>query len=239
MHSGRLIIRHATLSIVFVLLYLALNQPSVILISQLGSVAWYPATGLVLAILLGISPWYAVLVCFSDALAGALIYHQSLLSFGETVGSVGVAACYCTAAYILRGPLQIDLGLRRRRDVVRYVFVTMSAAVVATAIGVACLAADRSIAVSEVKSSAIGWFLGDAIGLVGIAPFLLVHVFPHVRNWLSSEPVQEQPAIARSRTKKLLLPQFAEAGGQIVMMLAVLWVMFGTTDGRYDHFYLC
>jgi hypothetical protein len=126
MHSGRLIIRHATLSIVFVLLYLALNQPSVILISQLGSVAWYPATGLVLAILLGISPWYAVLVCFSDALAGALIYHQSPLSFGETVGSVGVAACYCTAAYILRGPLQIDLGLRRRRDVVRYVFVTMS-----------------------------------------------------------------------------------------------------------------
>ena len=22
-------------------------------------------------------------------------------------------------------------------------------------------------------------------------------------------------------------------------MLAVLWVMFGTKDGRYDHFYLC
>src|SRR5258708_6224205 len=113
MNKGRLIIRHVILSIAFVVLYLALNQPPVILISQLGSVAWYPATGLVLAVLLGISPWYAILVCFVDALAGALIYHQPLLSFGETVGSVGVAFCYCTAAYILRGPLQIDLGLRR------------------------------------------------------------------------------------------------------------------------------
>src|SRR6202521_4928000 len=108
MPSGRLILRHAILSIAFVLLYLALNQPPVILISQLGSVAWYPATGLVLAVLLGINPGYAVLVCLADALAGALIYHQPLLTFGETVGSVGVAACYGTAACILRGPLQID-----------------------------------------------------------------------------------------------------------------------------------
>jgi hypothetical protein len=46
MHKGRLIIRHVILSIAFVVLYLALNQPPVILISQLGSVAWYPATGL-------------------------------------------------------------------------------------------------------------------------------------------------------------------------------------------------
>ena len=81
MYSGRLIIRHAILSILFVLLYLVLNQPSVILISQLGSVAWYPATGLVLALLLGISPWYAVLVCFADAFAGKLIYQQPLTLF--------------------------------------------------------------------------------------------------------------------------------------------------------------
>ncbi len=89
MDTGRLIIRHAILSILFVLLYLALNQPSVILISHLGSVAWYPATGLALALLLGISPWYALLVCVADAMAGAMIYHQPLTSFGETVGSLG------------------------------------------------------------------------------------------------------------------------------------------------------
>lgn len=149
MDTGRLIIRHAILSILFVLLYLALNQPSVILISHLGSVAWYPATGLVLALVLGISPWYALLVCLADAMAGAMIYHQPLTSFGETVGSAGVAACYGAAAYVLRGPLRIDLGLRGRQDVMRYVFVTMATAVAATMIGVTCLGADKSIAWSE------------------------------------------------------------------------------------------
>ncbi len=240
MHSGRLIIRHAILSIAFVSVYFALNQPPVILISQLGSVAWYPATGLVLAVLLGVSPWYVLLVCFADALAGALIYHQPLISFGETVGAVGVAACYGTAAYILRGPLQIDLGLRRRRDVVRYVFVTMSAAVVATAIGVSCLAADKSIAWSEFWSASWSWFAGDGIGLLGIAPFLLVHVCPWVRKQLSPKALAANRDSQRVPNKSFGfdLAVLAEAVGQAALMVAILWVMFGPRLGSRQQFFL-
>ena len=202
MHSRRLIFRHAPVSLSFVLLYLLLNRPEVIFISRIGFVAWYPAIGLVMALLLGLSPWYALLVCFADAFAGRVIYAQPVMSFSDTVGSVGIALCYGTAAYVLRGPLQIDLGLRHRRDVVRYVFLSATAAAGATIFGVACLIADHSIAWGEYKSSAVGWFLGDAIGLVGIAPFLLVHVFPHVRSWLSPTPSQLHPPRARStRTK--------------------------------------
>lgn len=239
MYSRRLIIRQTLVSLTFVLLYLLLNRPEVVLFSRIGVVAWYPAIGLGMALMLGLSPWYSLLVCFSDALAGTLVYAAPAWSFSNTVDAAGIAACYGAAAYLLRGPLQIDLGLRRRRDVIRYVLVSAVAAIVATFIGVTCLIADRSIAASEITSSAVGWFLGDAIGLVGIAPFLLVHVFPHVRNWLSPVPSQGPRFLAQSRIKKPFLPQFAEASGQIVMMLAVLWVMFGTTNGRYDHFYLC
>src|ERR1700685_3130941 len=185
MHARRLIFRHALVSLSFVLLYLLLNRPEVILLSRLGFITWYPAIGLVMAILLGVSPWYALLVCFSDALAGRIIYGEPLLSFGNTFGAAGSALCYGAAAYILRGPMQIDLGLRRRRDVVRYAILSAAAAAGATLFGVASLIADHSIARGEYKSSAVGWFLGDAIGLVGIAPFLLVHVFPHVRRWLT------------------------------------------------------
>jgi diguanylate cyclase (GGDEF)-like protein/PAS domain S-box-containing protein len=240
MHSGRLITRHVFLSISFLLLYLALNLPQVILISQLGSVAWYPATGLILALLLGISPWYAVPICLADALAGALIYHQPLASFGETVGSVGVAACYSGAAYILRGPLQIDLGLRHRRDVVRYVFVTMAAATVATAIGVTCLAADKSIPWSDFWASSWIWFSGDGIGLLGVAPFLLIHVFPWVRRQLSprAEEAFQQNKRLRRPTVGLDPVVVAEGVGQAVAILAVLWVMFGPVLGSRQLFYL-
>jgi diguanylate cyclase (GGDEF)-like protein/PAS domain S-box-containing protein len=239
MQSRRVIIRHALVSLSFVLLYLLLNRPEIVFFYRIGFVAWYPAIGLVMALVLGVSPWYALLACFSDALAGRVIYGQAVMSFSNAVDAGGIAICYGAAAYVLRGPLHIDLGLSRRRDVVRYVFVSATAAVVATIIGVACLIADHSITWSEYKSSALGWFLGDAIGLVGIAPFLLVHVFPHVRNWLSPVPSRVHSTRAHSPRTMFTFGALAEACGQIFTISAVLWVMFGTKDGRHDHFYLC
>jgi diguanylate cyclase (GGDEF)-like protein/PAS domain S-box-containing protein len=239
MSSRRLILRHALVSLSFLLLYLLLNRPEVIFISRIGFVAWYPAIGLVVALLLGVSPWYALLVCFADALAGRILYAQPVMSFSGSVGSVGSAFCYGAAAYALRRSLRIDLGLRHRRDVVRYVFVGATAAVGATIAGVACLIADHSITWGEYKSSAVGWFLGDAIGLVGIAPFLLVHIFPHVRSWLSPTPSRLPPAGAsHSAVPKFTLGAIAEACGQALTIFAVLLVMFGSKDRRYDHFYL-
>jgi diguanylate cyclase (GGDEF)-like protein/PAS domain S-box-containing protein len=237
MHLQRLIFRHTMVSLAFVVLYLLLDRPEVIFISRFGFVAWYPAIGLIMAFLLGISPWYGLLACFSVPLASKLIYAQPLMSFSNTVDAFGIATCYGAAAQVLRGPLQIDLGLRRRRDVVRYVLVSTTAAAGATIVGVGCLIADHSITWSEYKSSSIGWFLGDAIGLFGIAPFFLVHAFPHVRTWLS--PSQSRSSTARSPGAKFTLSTLAETCGQGLTVLAVLWVIFGTEEGRYDHFYLC
>jgi diguanylate cyclase (GGDEF)-like protein/PAS domain S-box-containing protein len=239
MYSRRSVIRHILVSLLFVLLYLALNRPEIVFFSRIGFVAWYPAIGLVMALTLGVSPWYALLACFSVALAGRTIYAQPVMSFSSSIDALGIAACYGSAAYVLRGPLQIDLGLRRRRDVVRYVVVSGMAAAAATVIGVACLLADHSINWFEHKSVATGWFLGDAVGLVGIAPFLLIHALPYVRDWLSTKPLQLHPTTTHSREKTFTLGTFAEACGQGLTIAAVLWAMFGTKDGRYDHFYLC
>src|SRR5580765_7814381 len=109
--SRRLIFRHSLISLSFVLLYLLLNRPEVILLSRLGFVTWYPAIGLVMALLLGVSPWYALLVCFSNSLASSVIYGQQITSFSNTLGAVGSGLCYGVAAYVLRGPTQIDPGL--------------------------------------------------------------------------------------------------------------------------------
>jgi diguanylate cyclase (GGDEF)-like protein/PAS domain S-box-containing protein len=238
MHSQRLIFRHALVSISFVLLYLLLNRPEVIFISRIGFTAWYPAIGLVMALLLGVSPWYALLVCFSDALAGKVIYAQPVMSFSGTVGSIGSALCYGTAAYVLRVYLRIDLGLRRRRDVVYYVVVGATAAGAATIFGVGSLIADHSIAWGEYRSAGLGWFLGDAIGVLGIAPFFLVHLFPHVRVWLSPTRSQLRPTAARFTVLKFTLGGIAETSGQALTIFVVLLLMFGSEGQHYDHFYL-
>ena len=54
------ILRHTILSVMFLGFFLALNRPEVLVITHLGQIAWYPATGLGLALILGINPRYAL-----------------------------------------------------------------------------------------------------------------------------------------------------------------------------------
>ena len=111
------ILRHALVSAVFVMLYLLLNRPEIVFFSRVGFVAWYPAIGLVMALMVGLTPRYAILVWLAAAFAGRVTYGQPIMSYSNTVDAVGIAICYGTAAYVLRGAVQIDLGLRRRQDV--------------------------------------------------------------------------------------------------------------------------
>jgi diguanylate cyclase (GGDEF)-like protein/PAS domain S-box-containing protein len=240
MRSKRLIFRHAVLSVAFVAIYLLLNEPGVIFISRLGSVAWYPANGLVLALLLAISPWYAVLVFLADAMANALVYHQPVWSYGGTIGAIAVALCYCTAAQILRGPLRIDFRLNRGRDVVRYVFVTMTMLVVAALCGVLSLVGDHSITWNDFWPAAFGWFIGDGIGVMGVAPFLLIHVFPWIRRWLRLEKDEETSSRKYRTQTSSDNPQWEmlEALGQTASVLCVLWIMFGPRWANLELFYL-
>src|ERR1700722_10139566 len=113
MPSRRLIFRYVVVSLSFVLLYLLLNRPEVILLSRIGFVAWYPAIGLVMALLLGVNPWFALLAGFADVLAGKLIYLQPVISFSNA-GALGIACCYGSADHTFRARLPNYLGLWRR-----------------------------------------------------------------------------------------------------------------------------
>ena len=233
------LLRKAVLCLGYVSLSLLVSQPNVIFFSRLGWSAWYPATGLILALLLSISPRYVWLVCVADALPGLIFYHASIWSFGETLGSIGVAACYGTAAYLLRGRFAIDIRLRRGRDVVRYVAVAMGAALCATASGVLCLIGDHSIAPSEFWTSAADWFIGDSIGLVALTPFLLIHIAPALRRWLgfeneTSDTVADRDLGNSGGSEWLVL----ESAGQAASLLAVLWIMFGPHWARLEPLYL-
>src|SRR5580658_417586 len=96
-------LRHLLLSVSFILFYLVLNRPEILLLSKLGFTTWYPATGLAFALMLGVSPWYALLVFFTNSLASLTIYHQPLISWGSLAGSMAETSFYTVAAILLRG----------------------------------------------------------------------------------------------------------------------------------------
>jgi hypothetical protein len=226
------LLRHALLSICLVPIYLLLCRPDVIFLTRLGFVAWYPATGLVFALMLGISPWYVFLVCACDTAAGKIFYHQQFNSFNEIFSSVGGAAAYATAAYMLRGPLRIDLGLRRQRDVIRYLLVITLAAIVAASMGIIGLVEDRAILRSKYWVSVLGWISGDGIGLLGVAPFLLIHVFPRIRRYLFGQAFATSAQWEPIQARPISLGIAAEAVGQGLAMVLVLYLMFGPAGRR-------
>ena len=238
MRELRLIIRHGLLALCFTALCLLLSRPEIIVVSRLGYVVWYPAAGLAFALMLSIGPWYAPLVCLCGVLAGKLFYNQPLATFGQTIGAVGSAGFYAAAAWILRGPLKIDPCLRRRRDVVFYVSVTTAGAFGSTALGVACLAADHTIRWTEYWQSASGWFLGDEIGLLGVAPFLLIHVVPWVRELVSPKVTDDPPQPRNLNWKRWSALEIVEALSQMVSLAVLLWVMFGPTFASFQLFFL-
>ena len=236
---NRIFLKHAVITLISLGLYVLLNRSDVIVETQLGYTVWYPPAGLGLALILGVNPWYSLVIAFGDALSASLIYHQPWASWGTLVGSPGLAVIYASAAIILRGPLRIDLSLSHRRDVTRYVFVTFVMGACATVVGVGCLLADHSIPWSDVSRASLIWFGGDLISFVGVAPFLLIHVLPPIRRWLSLEPAKVTGATSRTRKRpSVRLGNVGEAVGQAASIVLVLWIMFAKPFAATQLFYL-
>jgi diguanylate cyclase (GGDEF)-like protein/PAS domain S-box-containing protein len=227
--------RHALLSVSFILFYLVLNRPEILLLSKLGFTTWYPATGLMFALMLGVSPWYAFLVFFTNSLASMAIYQQPFISWGNLAGTVGETGVYALAAILLRGRLQVNLGLSRRVDVVRYTAVVLLAAVGSTIFGVTSLLLDHTITRSDYWSAASGWFIGDMVALLALAPFLLIHVLPWVRKNLAPQST----SLTAPHPAQVNVFHLAEGFAQAAGILGVLWIMFGQTLAHLQLFYLC
>ncbi len=239
MQHRRLVYRHMLLCLIILPISLLLSRPEVILLARLGSVVWYPASALSLALMLAVSPWYFFLAFFSDTLASALYYHQPLYSFSELLSTIGTSSCSLVAAYLLRGPLRIDLGLRRQRDVVRFLFVTTVAGLAASVLGVTGLALDGSLSWNDYGTSVLAWFSGDGIGRFGVAPFLLIHVFPVARQKLFGRKYESQPALSEPPPiQRLGMSAMLETIGQACVTLLVPFIVFGPRWASLELFYL-
>ena len=236
---GALVARHVLFSIIVLFFYMVLNRPDVILLSNLGFTAWYPAVGLIFAVLLAISPRYMPLLALADILASVVIYHQPLYRWSVIPAAVLGSSVYAAAAYLLRNRIKIDVTLRRLSDVARYLAVTMTAMFFATLVGVVCLAADRTIGWNQFWSSAAGWYIGDAIGLLSVAPFLLIYIFPWIRKQLVIPNAEENDVKGGTQkiTLRVNLLELLEAAGQAISIVFFLWIIFGRWAPK-QYFYL-
>ena len=227
--------RRVLVAIVFVALYVLLDRSTVFFQMWTGVSAWYPPSGLSLAMLIGFGSSCMPLVMLGGAIAGVVNYHQSLLSFSTIGANLAVSGGYWAAAFVLRKVLRIDWRLCSMGDVVRLLAVSLASSCGVAFAGVLMGVADHAIKPSEYLRASITWWVGDAVTLASLTPFLLVYVMPwllrycHVSGAGAEERAAKKTALRRASHTMLVwiesLLLAASIGG-------TLWIVF---LGRYSH----
>ena len=218
--------RHAVVGLGCFIAYVLLSRSEFLLETNLGFTVWYPPLGLAFAAMLSVTPWYATVIVLGDCVSAILFYHQSPSSWSVLVSPVCIALTYAAAAALLRGPRRIDVRLCRRRDVMLYVGVALSASFLATAFGVAGLWADHTITRVQFWGAAVRWYSGDAIALLGVGPFFLIYVSPWISRYLAGNAVHQIPERGRRNSLSANPRQIMELLAQGLSIPLVLWAMF-------------
>ncbi|WP_435541070.1 ATP-binding protein [Azospirillum sp. ST 5-10] len=186
---------------------------------SLNITPWNPPAGLCMALLLwtgarGVPIVYATLV-----LADLLVRGHPASLPSLALSNLVIVAGYGAAAHVLRRGVAIDPALDTVRDVGWLVGVTfLSAALVAPAfVGVFVL--DGVLAPADLPMLAFQYWLGDAIGIAVVTPFLLLLYRPgRAHAWIVPRP----PSVAQTAA--------------IAAALVIVFLPVG--DGQFNLFYV-
>ncbi len=186
---------------------------------SLNITPWNPPAGLYMALLLWTGMRGAPMVFATLVLADLVVRGHPASIASLLLSNVLIVAGYAAAAHVLRCRVGIDLALNRVRDVGWLVGVTfLSAAVIAPAfVGVFVL--DGAIAAADLPMLAFQYWLGDAIAIAVVTPFLLLLYRP-----------DRTPAWCLPK-----VPSMAQTAA-IAVALAVVFVPVG--NGQFNLFYV-
>ena len=234
--------RRVCLAVVFVALYVVLDRSTVFFQMWTGVSAWYPPSGLSLAMLIGFGSSYVPLVMLGGTIAGVVNYHQSLLSFNTIGANLVVSGGYWAAAFVLRKALKINWRLCSMGDVVRLLAVSLASSCAVAFAGVLMGVADHAIKPSEYLRASITWWVGDAVTLASLTPFLLVYVMPWLLRYCrvpgatAEGRAAEKTALHRGARTMLVWIESLLLAASIV---GTLWIVFlGSYSHRSELFYL-
>jgi PAS domain S-box-containing protein len=230
-------LRRLAFGMVFIVVYSLLDRTTVYLQIWPSISAWYPPVGLSVALLVGLGPAIIPVIVAAGYLAGYINYHQSVTSLPFLLINPLVPAIYATAGIYLRRKLTGKYRIRSTRDVTALLGVSLLASLAAAASGTAILVWSGEISAGNYAQAAFNWWIGDAVALSSLTPFLLEFVVPWCRRYLGFVGAEES-AIGEwnwnwNRTELL------ESSGFLASLAFLIYLAFGNSFARSAHlFYL-
>jgi PAS domain S-box-containing protein len=207
-----------------------------------GIRAWYPPSGITLALLLGIGVECVPVIILALYIAAKVNHHQETLSCSFLLAPIAIAFAYLGAAGVLRRVLKMDWRLRSVRDAGLLLFVALPASGVVAMVGTLFLVLDGGIPRAEFTRAAMNWLVGDAVALASVTPFLLVYVVPWMRQYAGREEQRKEkvmgvfePELHESRGSR----RWMESAAFAASIFAGLWIVLsGRVTRGNEMFYL-
>ena len=180
----KLRVRRFIASCCFVLVYVLLDRSTVYFQIWPSISAWYPPTGLAVAVLIAFGPGAVVPMFIAACLAASLNYHTPVATYSYFPALLALVGIYASGTIILRRAVKIDPQLRAMRDVMWLLFVTISSAGLVAFTDTRLIVADHAVAAGEYVPAALSWWVGDAVAVACVTPFCLIYLLPGLRRLL-------------------------------------------------------
>jgi two-component system, LuxR family, sensor kinase FixL len=209
--------RHIEIALAYLAGYVLLDWLSYVHpFANFGITPWNPPTGLSFALILLFGTEFLPWLFVAPVLADVLVRGIALPVTAEIAAAIIIGGGYAGATVLLLAPqLRFDPALRSRHSLVSLIAVAVMSTAVVAASYVAMLIAFGLLPLADFGRAALRFWVGDAIGVTVLTPFLLVLM-----------------------TRRLQKPSW-EGLCLLVLVLGALWIVFGFAEAfRFQLFYL-
>jgi PAS domain S-box-containing protein len=197
-----------------------------------GVVAWYPPAGLTYALLLVFGARFFPAVTIALLIDSIFIYHMPQPSYLLVLWALVISLIYGFTAAFLRQKIRLDWQLRKLRDVTWFVLTTVLTSALLAVLSVSSSTLSSGMPRSEILNAIFNWWVGETVGVLTVAPFLLIHVMPWLKRFADREPIKV-PAHRSSPRPSL------SAIGQVASIVLTLYWIFGVRVlEQYQPLYL-
>lgn len=187
--------------------------------------------------LVGIGPEILPVMVVAGYLAGYVNYHQDVRGLPFLLVNPLIPAIYGSASIYLRRKLTGKYHIRSTSDVTAVLGVSLLASLAAAACGTAVLVWSHEIAAADYAQAAFNWWIGDAVALSSVAPFLLEFVLPWCRRYLGIAKREELSLQEKDWAWRRA--EILEYSGFLVSLGFLIYLAFGNSFARSAHlFYL-
>lgn len=187
---------------------------------------WNPSAGLALALVLLRGARYAPVVLLSPVLAGILVRGGSVPATVHLVDGVLFGGCYLAAGILGRRIRSLDLRLATATHTITLILLALGVSAMTAFSYVFVLTLAGILDRGEIADAFLRFFVGDLIGILIVAPALLL-TFTRARlPALSWELVPQALTIALAFAAIFAIPHAREFQLFYLLFLPLLWFSF-------------